>query len=153
MVRSLKDKHPNYFEATLQLRDITEEVREFVEKEIAKHKIPVAKVAKVKNGYDYFLADNSFTQGLGKKLQKRFGGQLVNTATLHTKQDNKELYRCTVMFRLPQFKKGDAVNYQGENYIVKLVAKETLIQHCKTGKKVRVKWKAMKEISKTIIDA
>ena len=118
MVRSLEGKHANYFEAILQLREVTPEVLAFTEQQITKGHLPIAKIKKVQNGYDYYLTDNSFTKALGKKLQETFGGQIINTATLHTQKKGKELYRGTVLFRQASFKKGDLVFYKGEEYMV-----------------------------------
>lgn len=149
MVRSLEGKHPQYYEAILQLRDTSTEVLDFVEEEITRKKIPVAKKIKVKNGYDYYLADNPFTKSLGKKLQERFGGQVRYTSTLHTKKDNKELYRGTVLFRSVPFKKNDLVMYDGEEWIIKSLGKEIMLQNLKSGKKERVKFKDMRGIRKS----
>ena len=149
MVRSLEGKHPQYYEAILQLRDTLPEVLEFVEEEIARKKIPVAKKIKVKNGSDLYLADNQFTKSLGKKLQERFGGQVLYTSTLHTKKDNKELYRGTVLFRSAPFKKNDVVMYDGEEWVIKVLGKEIMLQNPRSGKKERVKYKDMKNIRRS----
>ncbi len=146
MVRSTEGKHPNYYEAILQLRNVTQEVVTFVEEEIHTKKIPIAKVVELKNGLDYYIADNDFTKALGKRLQQNFGGELLFTASLHTKKDNKELYRVTALFRGVPFKKQEKVEYQGEEYVVKLMGKDILLQHTKTGKKIHVKYKDMNQI-------
>ena len=146
MVRSIKGKHPQYYEAVLQLRSVTDEVIEFVKKEIVK--IPVAKMVKIKNGIDYYLADNDFTKALGKKLQQKFGGQQQVTASLFSKKDGKEIYRVTVLYRGVNFKKGDLVEYQGSEYTVKLLGKELMLQETKTGKKIHVKYKNTNRIKK-----
>jgi NMD protein affecting ribosome stability and mRNA decay len=146
MVRSLVGKHPNYFEAVLQLRDVTQEVVNFVEEELHRTKNPVPKVVEIKSGIDYFLADSQLTRALGKQLQQKFGGELTVTSSLHTKIDNKEKYRVTVLFRKSPFKKGDTVVYGGDEYVVKTIGKEIFLQDAKTGKKARVKYKDMKQI-------
>tara|TARA_Y100000310_G_C20451794_1_gene701099 strand:- start:230 stop:679 length:450 start_codon:yes stop_codon:yes gene_type:complete len=148
MVRSLTGKHPGYYEAVLQLRDVSQDVIDFVEKEIVKNSLSIVKFKKVKNGYDYFLSDNNLTKALGKKLQHHFGGELNITASLHTKKKDKELYRLTVLFREIKFKKLDKVLYQGDEYVVKGINREILLQNSKNGKKVRVKYKDMKRIKK-----
>ncbi len=144
MVRNLKGKHPNYYEAILQLRDISQEVLDFMDTS----NIVIQKIVKVKKGYDYFLADNDQARATGKALQSRFGGQITSTSSLHTKKDNKELYRVTILFRQSGFKRNDIVDYQGETYVVKAMAKDIFLQHQKTGKKVHVKYKDMKKITK-----
>jgi NMD protein affecting ribosome stability and mRNA decay len=148
MVRSIEGKHPNYFEAVLQLRDVTKEVVEYVEDEFVRTKLIVAKKIKLKNGFDYFLADNEQTRALGKRLQQKFGGEIKTTSSLQTKKDNKELYRVTVLFRLPPFAKNDFVEYQGEEWNISILGKEIHLQNSKTGKKSRVKYKDMKSVKK-----
>ena len=146
MTRSLEGKHPKYYEAILQLRDSSKEVNDFVEKELSKLKLIVAKVAEVKGGRDYYLADNTLTKILGRKLEAHFGGKCVTTATLHTIKDSKEKYRTTVLFRQPTFKKGDKVEYQAEIYVVKSMTKDIFLQNSKTGKKVHLKFKEQKHV-------
>ncbi|PIN73998.1 hypothetical protein COV20_02700 [Candidatus Woesearchaeota archaeon CG10_big_fil_rev_8_21_14_0_10_45_16] len=148
MVRTLEGKHPKYYEAILQLREVTQEVVDFIEEELAKGRMIISKVEDVRNGIDYYLSDNDLTKALGKKLQIKFGGELKLTASLHTKKDSKDLYRVTVLFRQAHFRKGDKVDYQGDVYDVKSVSKEILLQHDKTGKKVHIKYKEMNQIKK-----
>lgn len=149
MVRNLEGKHADYFEAVLQLRDCSEEVYNFVKKEISDTGLRIAKSKNVNNGYDYYTSDNNLTKNLGKKLQQHFGGNLIITASLHTKKKDKELYRLTVMFREAGFKKNDMVGYKGDDYQVKTMGgKEILLQNIKTGEKVHLKYKMMGMIRK-----
>ena len=146
MVRSLEKKRPEYYEAILQLREISPDVIHLVEQEIDRVKLQVAKKIKLKNGVDYQLSDNELTRALGKKLQQKIGGELKVTASLHTRKNNKNLYRVTVLFRGINFKKGDQVRYQDETYKVKSVGKDIFLQDIKTGKKLHLKYKEAKYI-------
>jgi nonsense-mediated mRNA decay protein 3 len=146
MVRSIEGKHALYFEAILQLRDVSSEVEDFVYEGIQDAAIPVAKEVKVKNGVDLFLADVRFTKALGKKLQDKFGGQILSSASLFGRKDGKEIYRTTILFRGVPFHKGDLVFWQGEEYNVKAVGGDLLLQHAKTGKKVHINWKDVGKI-------
>ena len=146
MVRSIEGKHPNYYEAVLQLRLPNQEIITFVEKELYQSKIPVAKVEEVKNGFDYYIADSQFSKGLGKKLQVKFGGELNLTSSLFTMIDGKEIYRVTVLFRKAPFNKNDAVVYGGEDYIIKSMAKEIVLIGIKNKKKLRIKYRDMRMI-------
>lgn len=148
MVRSLEGKHPQYYEAILQLRDLTSNVVEFVDQEIARAAIPVAKFKKVTNGYDYYLADNSFTKALGRKLQQQFGGELVLSSSLFGQKDGKEIYRGTVLFRQASFGKGDMVEYRGEEYQVIVLGKEIIVQQRTSGKRIHLKYREMGKIKK-----
>jgi NMD protein affecting ribosome stability and mRNA decay len=146
MVRSLEGKHPAYFEAVLQLRDITSEILDYVDQDIDKYKIPVTKFKKVKNGYDYYLADKNYTRALGKRLQQKFGGQNILTTSLVGKKLGKDLHRFTVLFRCTPFRKNDIVEYNGEEGTIISVNKEIVLRESKTGKKHRIKFKDLKLI-------
>lgn len=146
MVRSLEGKHPDYYEAIIQLRLPDQDIVTFVESELARGKIPIAKVIEMKNGFDYYIADNSFSIGLGKHLQQRFGGELNVTSSLFGRKKGKEIYRVTIMFRKAHFNKGDTVTYGGDVYTVKLMGKDILLIGIKNKKKMHVKYKDMRLI-------
>ena len=148
MVRDISGKHPQYFEAILQLREISQEVLDFVQEEITKYHIPVAKVEELKNGFDFYLADNKFAKALGKKLQDNFGGEKISTSSIYGQKDGKEIYRGTILFREAQFKKGDIVEYKDDQQVVLVLAKEIILQNLRTGKKVHLKYREMGKIKK-----
>jgi NMD protein affecting ribosome stability and mRNA decay len=146
MVRSIEGKHPEYYEGVLQLREIKQEVIDFAKKEIKKSGVHVAKTLKTKNGTDIFLSDNDFTRSLGKRLQQKFGGQLLVTASLFGRKSGKEIHRLTVLFRQAHFKKGNKVDFNGDEYLVKMINKDILLQNSLNGKKVHIKFNEIKKI-------
>ncbi len=146
MVRSIEGKHFGYFEAILQLRNVSSMILDFVYAEIDRGKIHIAKEVESKNGLDIYLADDDFTKALGRKLQEQFGGETKITATLYSQKDGKDIYRITVLFRAVPFKKGDLVKYKGAEYEVKILGKDIMLQALKTGKKAHVKYKEMQLI-------
>ena len=82
MAHNPEQQHSMYFEAILQLRDVSQKVIDYAEDEIHRVKLKVAKTVKVKNGTDYYLSNNSLTRALGKRLKERFGGNNKETASL-----------------------------------------------------------------------
>ncbi len=148
MVRDLTDKHPNYFEANVQLRDVSQEVVTFVEEEIKRAKILVSKVEDVKNGVDYYLADVNQAKALGRLLQTRFGGDFKMTSSIYGRKDGKEIYRVTILFREAPFRKKDTVEYQGEKYQVIAMGKDIMLKHQKNHQKIHVKYKEMDQMKK-----
>ena len=136
--------HPQYFEGILQLRNPTKEVLKFVKNQIEKRKdLFISKEIELKNGRDLYLSSQKFLRALGLKLQKRFGGQLKTSRKLHTisKKTGKKLYRVTVLFKIPQFKKGDIIKYRGEQIKIKAIGKKIFAQNIKTGKKLTIRFK------------
>lgn len=146
MVHSIEGKRPEYYEAILQLRDTTAQTIDFAYTCIEQAKIHIAKIVESKQGIDFYLADSQFTKTLAKRVQGRFGGQILITATLFTKKDGKDIYRITVLFRGVPFKKSDIVVYGGEEYRIKSLEKEIWLQHVKHGKKVRVRYSESSKI-------
>jgi len=143
MVRTLTNKHPLYYEAILQLRDVSPAAVALAEAEFLRHKIPLAKLVAVQHGYDYYVADSKFTKALGKRLQQQFGGELLITASLYGQKDGKEIFRLTILFREASFRKGEVITYKGEEYKVQALGREIVLQPLAGGKKVHRKYKEM----------
>ena len=141
MVHSMQGKRPEYFEATLQLREITNEVEEYVRTELKKSGVHIAKEKPLPNGFDFYLSDSDFTQNLGRRLQDKFGGEYVVSPKLFSHKDGRSIYRLTILFRGLPCKKGDKIMYRGEEYIVLVVSKELTLQHTQTNKKLHLKQK------------
>jgi nonsense-mediated mRNA decay protein 3 len=62
---------------------------------------------------------------ISKKMHEQFGGELKISSTLHTRdtKKNKNLYRMTVMLRLPDFSKGDIIALDNTPCKVKSISK------------------------------
>lgn len=130
----------DYFEGVLQLRNPTKEVKEFVLKQVEKTKgVWIAKQKKVAGGVDLYLSSQKFLRGLGEKLKKSFSGDLKSTRKLFTRKrmTSKNVYRVTVMFRLPNFAKGDVVVIGGKEYEVMSIGKQCTLKDMSSGKKVK----------------
>ena len=137
-------KHKDYYEGILQLRNIHDDVVEFAIKEIEKKEnASIAKIKEVTNGYDIYMAPQTFLRSLGNKLQRHFGGQLVISKKLHTKNrlTSKEVYRVNALFRGSNFKKGDIINYKGEKIKILGISKKILAKNINTGKKLTLNFK------------
>jgi|TARA_Y100000310_G_C20643884_1_gene795498 nonsense-mediated mRNA decay protein 3 len=139
-----KKEHNGYFEGILQLRNSNKEVLEATLKEIAKKRdVSVAKIKKVSNGTDIYISSQRFLRNLGAKLQKQFGGQFTISKKLYTKHrlTSKEVYRVNALLRLPNFKKGDVINYKGDKIQILGMSKKVLAKNLETGKKLNLSFK------------
>jgi len=142
----MEKKHQDYFEGILQLRNVDDEVIDFVVKQIEKTEDTfISKVKKVTNGFDIYVSRQRFLRSLGNKLQQRFGGQLIVSTKLHTrhKQTSKELHRVNLLFRMPNFKKGDIIEYKGDKIKIIVVHKKVFAKDVKTGKKLNINFKEL----------
>lgn len=140
MVRNLTGRHALYYEATLQLRDVTLEMVDFAYAEIERTGMRIAKEIPLDNGIDWRLTDKSLTRSLGKKLQATFGGEYKETATIYGQKEGAEIYRLTVLFRSMGAKKGDVIKFKGEEYKIILIGKDMLLQDTHSGKKIHVRY-------------
>lgn len=141
-------KHPLYYEAILQLRNPDKHVLELVDDGIDKKGIGVAKVDKVRGGYDFYLADQKFAQQIGKQLRTKYGGILKVTAKLYSvsHQTSKEIYRVTVLYRRPPFKVGEVVEIKGDKIKIKSLGKE-VIGVMENGRKIKYSFKDLERMN------
>lgn len=128
------------YNGLLQLRNPDQDILKFVKndlREATKKNVHCIKEEDVTNGRDYRITDAQYTQNLGRKLQNKFGGELLITARLITKskETSKDLYRVTVLFRYPKFKKGDIVSYKGRDVKILNFTKKVYVVDIKSNKK------------------
>jgi len=131
-----------YFEGILQLRGPSEEVIEFARHAIDKREdVYISQEKKVAGGIDWYLSSQRFLRALGKKLKRRFNGDLKESRKLFSRnnQTSRDIYRVNVMFRLNKFKIGDIVEYKGQRVKVKSMGKMVSGVDLDTGKKVIIK--------------
>ena len=143
-------RHKDYFEGILQLRNIDDTILKFAIKEIEKKEnASIAKVKNVTNGYDIYMAPQRFLRNLGTKLQNQFGGQLIISKKLHTRNrlTSKEVYRVNALFRGSNYKKGDIINYKGEKVKIIGISKKVLAKDINTGKKLTLNFKDLAKYS------
>ena len=140
----MEKSHNQYFEGILQLRNPSDKLIESTIKEIEKKgDVSIANIIKVKNGVDVYVSSQRFLRTLGRKLQNRFGGHLEVSTKLHTKNrlTSRDVHRVNVLLKLPNFKKGDIVEYKGEKIKIIGMKKKVLAKHIKTGKKLTLNFK------------
>ncbi len=148
MVRSMAGLNPQYYEAILQLRDVSDEMVQFTQKEIKNKNLHIVRTKIHETGIDYYLPDKDLAKAIGKKLQLTFGGKCIVTAKLFSKKDDRLIYRLTILFRGLAFNKNDIITYKGEEYTIKNLGNEIFLQNEKSGKKARVKYKDMALLKK-----
>ena len=130
--------HALYYEGKLQLRNAEQHIIDFVYSLISSREdVRIAKVEKVRNGIDVYISSQKYLQIIGKKLQKQFRGELKISRRLHgrSRSSSRDLYRLTVLFRLPKFKKGDRIVYKGKELLVVDMQKKVFCREVKTGRK------------------
>ena len=119
-----------YYEGILQIRNPSEKVLDFIEEEIARDgKVFIAKKDILKNGYDLQMSSQMFLRKLGRKLNLKFGGELIfSRKAAGTNKHGKSQYRVSVLFRQYPFRKGGTVMHRGEEYTVMELAHRVRIK-------------------------
>ncbi|MBI2650246.1 hypothetical protein HYX04_02940 [Candidatus Woesearchaeota archaeon] len=137
----MKLPRPDYYQGILQLRDINDEILDFVRSQVKKREdAAITKTVKFENGVDFYITSQKFITMLGKKLKESFGGELKISSKLHTKsRHGKDLYRVNALFRLSKYRKGDVVEVRGDKVKLISIGKKIFARNLKTGKKVRVR--------------
>ncbi|MFC1768251.1 NMD3-related protein [Nanoarchaeota archaeon] len=130
----MEQKHSNYFEGILQLRNPNKEVINYINN---KANDQISKIKDVKGGIDFYFISQKVLKAFGPKLQRRFGGEVITSAKIHTRDrmSGKELYRVNLLFRIPFFKVGDIIEIKGNLYKVSQIGKNVSAKDLDTGKK------------------
>lgn len=132
----------SYFEGVLQLRDVNQEVFDFVYKFVKNNEpnVFITKEVPTKYGFDLYFSSQKYLNMLGKKLKSQFGGEMRTSARLFTrnKQTSKEVFRVTVFFKLRKYKIGDIIEYKGMQVKITALGRRVQGSDVTTGKKMFV---------------
>ena len=136
-----KFARPNYYQGILQLRDVNDEILNFVANQIKKREdVAVTKAVKLQNGIDLYITSQKFIRILGKKLRDSFGGEIKVSAKLHTRsKTGKDLFRVNVFFRLPKYKRGDIIEIRGDKVKLLQTGNRIFALDLKTGKRIKIR--------------
>jgi nonsense-mediated mRNA decay protein 3 len=132
-------KHAKYYEGILQLRNPKERViRRIRELTEGKGGVWISEEKKVRGGIDFYLSDQRFLQNLGRVLQKEFGGELKKSNRLYgtSRETSKLVYRVFILLRMPEFEKGQIIEYRGNKIRIVGFGKKIFARDIKTGKKM-----------------
>ncbi len=144
-----------YFEATLQLRNLSEEMLNLVIDTLVKNKINIANEKKHKDGIDLYISSNKFALRIGNELKKKFGGTLKKSRQLfsYDKSAGKDLYRVTVFFKALDFKPGDIVRFDTTIVRIRHLGKRLVGRDVRTGRGVNVELKGINPEKLQILEA
>lgn len=124
------ERHQDYFEGILQLRHVTPEALAFAKQKVMQRpQVSITKEKVVRGGVDLYLTSRTFLKTLAVAVQKQFGGTLSMSPTLYSRdrQTSKDIYRLTVLLKLPPFQIGEVL-------VAKDVAQERILRITHLGK-------------------
>lgn len=151
-----------YFESVVQLRANNREIskeeyikaNEILEKTIKKQykKDKLAycpKIAKLKEGYDYYIGSLKSGRKIANALKEEFSGLIQESPRLisEDKSTGKGLYRIWISIRIPEFKINDLIKYNNKILQVKDIDKNRVVgTDLETNKKHTIPWKDSENI-------
>ncbi len=153
-----KKFHNLYFEGIIQLRGNDEEKLSNTVEEILKiyekSSFGIQRIEHVRGGVDLYSTNNRMSQRVGTFLYKKYGGEYKESKKLFSlnKQTSKEIYRVSILYRLPVFFKDDIITLKDKVLKVVKYSKNTIkaIDLCKINKTENVTFKITEEIKNQI---
>ena len=151
-----------YYEAVIQFRadsrDIKKEEYEKADEVVEKTLIKQSKkdklaycpqIAKLKEGYDYYIGSLKTGRKVAEALKDEFGGTIKESPRLisEDKSTGKGLYRIWISVRIPEFELGDIIRYENKLLQVNDIDKNRVTcTDIKDSKKHSIPLKHMEEI-------
>ncbi|VUT27518.1 MAG: NMD3 family protein [Candidatus Syntrophoarchaeum sp. GoM_oil] len=122
-----------YYEAIVQIRaegrkaskEELDSCLVIIAERVEGHASFVTKLLDVKNGVDVYVASKSAAQDGAREIIKRFGGETRVSPKLIGRRGGKDLYRLTILVRLPRFVRGDIVYFRKRVVLLTSVSKHT----------------------------
>ena len=94
-------KTSNYYEAILQIRPKSQEVLDFVKKDIAEKKNAfITKEEHLKYGHNLYLTSQNYAKNLASLLKDKFNAEIKFSYILFGRKDGKDIYRTTILIKL-----------------------------------------------------
>ncbi len=123
----------DYYEAIIQLRrdgltlknadaELAEETQ-MVLKIVEEHASTdenafITKYSAVKGGMDFYLGSSALARTIANKFRNRFAATVNESPSLVGMKDGNDLYRYSILVRLPFFREGDVVSLKEKVYLV-----------------------------------
>ncbi|WP_407392717.1 60S ribosomal export protein NMD3 [Methanobrevibacter sp.] len=151
-----------YYEVVVQFRADNREIKEeeyakadeIVERTLIKQskndKLAYCpQIAKLKEGYDYYIGSFKSGEKVAEALMEEFGGILKKSPRLisEDKSTGKGLYRIWISVRIPEFETNDFIKYDNKIMQVHSISKNSLVgAEISTDKKHNIPMKNMEDI-------
>ena len=151
-----------YYEAVIQFRADSREIKKeeydkadeivgrTLDKQAKVDKLAYCpQIAKLKEGYDYYIGSLKTGRKVAEALKEEFGGVIKESPRLisEDKSTGKGLYRIWISVRIPEFEVKDIVRYEDKIIQVTDIDKNRVVgTDIKTNKKQNIPLKNMEDI-------
>ena len=151
-----------YYESVVQFRadkreikpeeydKATEIVEKTLDKQSKKDKLAYCpQIAKLKEGYDYYIGSFKSGKKVAENLKEEFGGIVKESPRLisEDKSTGKGLYRIWISVRIPEFEISDFVKFEDKIIQITSIGKNSVVgDDISTNKKQNIPMKNMEDI-------
>ena len=122
-----------YYESTIQVRatdrkpdlyerERAEKIAYNIEDEVQEAGERLSFITRVDNtrdGIDIIVSSHSIGDAIARQITTEMGGKITRHPKLVGEREGRELYRITLLLRLPQFRKGDVICHKNRYYEVR----------------------------------
>ncbi|MBT3407633.1 hypothetical protein HN415_03020, partial [Candidatus Woesearchaeota archaeon] len=122
-----------YYEGILQIRNTKNNLFDNVIDTIynavdSTNGVFITKIDEIKDGVDIYLGSNKFLRAIGKTLHEKYGGDIKISKKLFSvdHKTSKEIYRGTVLIRLPNFSVRDVILIKNKYLHVKKISPKSI---------------------------
>jgi len=74
-------------------------------------------------GIDYYISEKGVALSIVNNLHEKFGGEIKKSSKNIGMKDSKQVYRDTILLRLPSFKKNDIIKNKNKYFLITNVSK------------------------------
>lgn len=100
----------------------------------------ITKSVRVKGGIDYYIGSGRLAKSMAKRMKESMACSIAESSSLVGMKEGRELYRWTILVRLPLIKTGDIVEFKKRLYEVDSMGKKNMaIRDLVTGQKSNLK--------------
>ncbi len=154
--------HGNYYEAILQVRPRSREMRadqkalvkEMVKREVEERRggernIFITSSEEIHGGLDFYLSDNGVAKKLSKEISNVFGGKVISSSSLAGRKDGRNIYKMTYSVRLPPYERGDFLYLENELYRVIEIGTSSghvTLTHVETGRRISMERRELEDV-------
>ena len=113
-----------YFEGVLQVRNMTDDILAFIQKDLMKQRsrgVHINKEVDIDGtgmNMDYYCTDKGYMKVLAEKLKKEFGAIIKHNAQLFTIdwETSKNVYRLNILVQFTKYHKNDVIKLNKQLY-------------------------------------
>ncbi|UCG68390.1 MAG: hypothetical protein JSV09_11320 [Thermoplasmata archaeon] len=106
----------------------------------------ITKIEKIHSGLDFFLGSKNLGKAISKKLASEFSGEIKESHKLIGRKDGKDVHRTTYSVRIPSYRAGDFVLFQGKLFkVLKVSMEKAFLRTLDSGENTFLSHKDLKE--------